>query len=143
MRTLLIGLLGGVLLMSGLAAGVGGLGLQIADPCSDTYRLETGSIESVADPPDETRAFESLTEYQQRAVSTSVSNRTRVTFRRRAPLEALVGDAIGVEGRRYVVTGLVESPCRDFYDELAIGGFVSATVGAFVALYAGFRWWQS
>lgn len=135
MRTLLFGAVGLALLLSGLVAGVGGVGLQLADPCPTTYRLSLQPADAAADPPDETVRFASLSEYQRTAVTAALENRTRRTFGSRSRLEPLTDVVVAVGDDRYVAD-LVRSPCRSPYDELTIGGFAGATVGFFLAVYA-------
>lgn len=141
MRTLLVGLVGALLLLGGLALGAGGLALGIANPCSPSYQLAVQPAAAVEDPPEETRSLESLTAYQRTAVEAAVDD-SRLTFGRREPLTRLVDEAIEVNGTRYVVTGVVEHPCPSIYDDLALAGFAAATVGGFLVLFALLAWRQ-
>ena len=139
MRALLIGLLGSILLIGGLVAGAGGLGLQIMNPCAPTYQLSLQPANSVATTPDQTVAFELLSEYQRTAVQAAVGNDTRLTFQNRGRLAPLTEAVITMDGDRYVAE-IVTEPCQSLYDELAIGGFAGATVGTLVSLYALAVW---
>lgn len=142
MRTLVFGVLGILLLLCGLLAGVGGVGLQLTDPCSPKYRLTLQPADAVADPPDRTVSMASLSEYQRTAVEAAADNRTRLRFTDRARLEPLTEVVIAREGGRYVAD-VVTEPCRSIYDELTIGGFTVALVGFFSTLYAVVAWRMS
>ena len=128
-------MVGSILLIGGLVAGVGGLGLQITNPCSPTHQLSLQPTDSVATTSDQTVAFKSLSEYQRTAVQAAVENNTRLTFQNREQLEPLTEAVIMMDGDRYVAE-IVMEPCQSLYDELSIGGFVGAIVGALVSLYA-------
>ena len=137
MRTLplLMGTFGVILVVSGLIAGIGGLGLQITNPCSPTYQVSPQPVESVTDPPDKTVTFGSLTEYQQTAVEAAMENRTRLTFRSRERLDPLTEAVIIIEENRYVAT-INEEQCQSLYGELALGGFAGAILGCFVVMFS-------
>ena len=141
MRTLMLvmGMFGAILVVSGLIAGIGGLGLEIANPCSPTYQVSLQPVDSVTNPPDKTVAFESLTTYQQTAVEAAMENRTRVTFKFRERLDPLTQAVIVLEENRYVVA-ISEDPCRSLYDELALGGFAGAILGCFVVMFSIAVW---
>ena len=139
MRTVVFGVVGSLLLLCGLFAGVGGVGLQLTDPCSPKHRLSLQPADAVADPPDQIVSFASLSEYQQTAVEAAAENRTRLRFTDRARLEPLTEVVISMEGDRYVAD-VVTEPCRSIYDELTMGGFTVALVGFFLTLYAVVVW---
>ena len=141
MRTLplLMGMFGAILVISGLIAGIGGLGLQITNPCSPTYQVSLQPVESVTNPPDKTVTVESLTEYQQTAVEAAVESRTRLTFKSREQLDPLTEAVIIIEENRYVAT-ISEEQCRSLYGELALGGFAGAILGSFVVMFSIAVW---
>lgn len=139
MRTFLVGVVGAILVISGLIAGIGGLGLQIANPCSPTYQVSLQLVDSVTNPPDKTITFKSLTKYQRTAVEATVQNRTRLTFKSREQLNSLTEGVIVMEENRYVVE-ISEEPCRSLYGELALGGFVGAILGCFVVMFSIAVW---
>ena len=141
MRTLplLMGMFGAILVVSGLIAGIGGLGLQISNPCSSTYQVSLQPVDSVTNPPDKTVIFESLTEYQQTAVEAAIENRTQLTFKSRERLDPLVEAVIIIEENRYIVA-ISEDPCQSLYGELALGGFAGAILGCFVVMFSIAVW---
>lgn len=139
MRVLLAGLFGIVLLIGGLIAGVGGIGLQITHPCSPASQLSLQPADSVATPPDRTILFGSLTEYQQTAVEAAIDEQTRHTFKSRKQLEPLTEVVVEMEDGRYVAD-VIKNPCRSLYDELAIGGFAGSIIGAFVVMLSVVMW---
>lgn len=139
MRAVIVGIAGSLLLVVGLVVGVGGLAAALTDSCTTTYRLTLQSAASVDNPPARTVAFESLSTYQQTAVTAALENETRVRFGRRAPLAALDGVVIETSEGRYVAA-LTTYPCRAPWDELAIGGFLTALIGGFAVLYGVVRW---
>ena len=139
MRALAVGLVGSILLIGGLVAGVSGLGLQIMNPCTPTYKLSLQPADSVTTTPDQTVTFESLSEYQRTAVQAAVENDTRLTFQNRERLAPLTEAVITMDDNRYVAE-IIENPCQSLYDELAISGFAGAIVGALVSLYALAVW---
>lgn len=140
MRALVFGVVGVALLLGGMAAGVGGVGLMLADPCEPSYRLVIQPAEAVENPPSETRSFASLSDYQQTAVEAALSNQTRLTFQRQDALEELEAVTLVVNDQRYVVTDLVRDPCRDLYEEVALVGFTSAIIGGVLAGGAVVSW---
>lgn len=135
MRTIGFGVVGVLLLVGGFVVGAGGVGLSLTSGCSTTYQLSVEHASSVADPPGETVAYESLTDYQQSAVRAGLGNGSNAAFRQRAPLEALTEVVIAVEGERYVAD-LQRNPCRTPYEEIAIAGFAASIVGFFAVFYA-------
>jgi hypothetical protein len=135
MRTVVFGVVGTVLLVGGFAVGVGGLGLSLTSGCSTTYQLSMTDASDVEDPPTETVAFDSLTDYQQSAVTAALESGSAVTVRDREPLEPLTAVVVEVDGERYVAA-LGTNPCRSPYGEITIGGFAAAIVGFFAVFYA-------
>lgn len=135
MRTIVFGVVGSLLLVGGFLAGAAGLGLSLTGGCSTTYQLSMTDASAVEEPPAGRVAYDSLTEYQQSAVSAALANESDAAFHRREPLEPLTQAVIDVEGDRYVAT-VVTNPCRSPYDEVAIGGFAVSIVGFFAVFYA-------
>lgn len=135
MRTVVYGVVGTVLLVGGFAVGAGGLGLSLTSGCSTTYQLSMTDASDVEDPPAETVAYDSLTDYQQSAVRAALTTDSNATFRKGEPLEPLAETVIEVDGERYVAS-LEANSCRSPYDWIAIGGFAVSIVGFFAAFYA-------
>ena len=135
MRTILIGVFGGVLLIVGSIAGAGGLGGLITDPCTQTYQLSLQPAESMSDTPDQTVSYGELTDVQQVAVDAALENQSRVSFRDREPLAELTDTVIEKDGRRYVAL-LIANECRTLYDDLAIAGFTGAIGGLLLVGFA-------
>ena len=134
-----MGMFGAILVVSGLIAGIGGLGLEIVNPCSPTYQVSLQPADSMMSPSDKTVAFESLTEYQQTVVEAAIENRARRTFKSRERLDPLTEAVIIIEESRYVVA-INEEPCRSLYGELALGGFAGAILGCFVVMFSIVVW---
>lgn len=135
MRTLLIGVFGIVLIITGSIAGVGGLGLLITDPCTSTYRLSLQPADTVSDTPEQTVSYGELTDVQKIAVDAALEDRSKMSLRDRKPLAELTDTVIEKNGDRYVAH-LVSAECRTLYDELAIAGFSGAVIGLFLIGFA-------
>jgi hypothetical protein len=139
MRTLLLGLVGGFILLGGVVSGVAGLGLAFTHPCSPSYQFSIQSADSVSNPPEETVAFDSLSEQQQSAVEAALDEESNRWYTSQEPLDSLTDVVIVRDDSRYVAE-LVTNHCQSPYDEMAMAGFSVATVGFFVALFAVFTW---
>jgi hypothetical protein len=135
MRTIVFGVVGALLLVGGFTVGAGGLVLSFTSGCSTTYQLSMTDASTVEEPPAETVAYDSLTDYQQTAVRPALENGSGATFRDQESLEPLTESVVEVDGERYVAT-LEANPCRSPYDEITIGGFAVSIVGFFVGFYA-------